>query len=92
MSNADAKLMKDKNGFQVSYNAQTAVDSETHLIRDYHMINQVTDHGLLCLTMEGIKSEDEEKIIEGIDDSPFLPHRAVHGLQVAFINHRDDCA
>ncbi len=30
--------------------------------------------------------------VQGINDSPFLPHRAVHGLQVAFINHRDDCA
>lgn len=71
LTDAGAKLMKDKNGFQVSYNAQTAVDSETHLIRDYHMTNRVTDHGLLCLTMEGIKSEDEEKIIEVVADKGY---------------------
>lgn len=71
LTDGDAKLMKNKNGFQVSYNAQTAVDSETHLIRDYHMTNQVTDHGLLCPTMEGIKSESEEKIIEAVADKGY---------------------
>lgn len=71
LTDADAKLMKNKNGFQVSYNAQTAVDSETHLIRDYHMTNQVTDHGLLCPTMERIKSESEEKIIEAVADKGY---------------------
>lgn len=71
LTDADAKLMKNKNGFQVSYNAQTAVDSETHLIRNYHMTNQVTDHGLLCPTMEGIKSEDKEKIIEAVADKGY---------------------
>jgi len=59
ITDADAKLMKNKNGFQVSYNVQTAVDSETHLIRDFNMTNQVTDHGLLAPTAEGIHSEEE---------------------------------
>lgn len=59
LTDADAKLMKNKNGFQVSYNVQTAVDSETHLIRDFNMTNQVTDHGLMSPTAEGIRSEDE---------------------------------
>ena len=71
LTDGDAKLMKNKNGFQVSYNAQTAVDSETHLIRDYHMTDQVTDHGLLCPTMEGIKSESDEKIIEVVADKGY---------------------
>lgn len=35
MSFTDAKLMKSKNGFAVAYNPQTAVDSETHLIRGF---------------------------------------------------------
>ncbi len=71
LTDADAKLMKNKNGFQVSYNAQTAVDSETHLIRDYHMTNQVTDHGLLLPTMERIKSEEDGKIIEVAADKGY---------------------
>ena len=59
VTDADAKLMKNKNGFAVAYNPQTAVDSETHLIRDFAMTNQVTDHGLLDVTMEGIRGETD---------------------------------
>ncbi len=55
LTDADAKLMKSKNGFAVAYNPQTAVDSGTHLIRDFEMTNQVTDHGMLNPTMEGIR-------------------------------------
>ena len=66
VTDADAKLMKSKNGFQVSYNVQTAVDSKTHLIRDFNMTNQVTDHGLMAPTAEGIRSEDE--ILEAVAD------------------------
>lgn len=32
LTDADAKLMKSKNGFALTYNLQTAVDNETHLI------------------------------------------------------------
>lgn len=63
---ADAKLMKNKNGFQVSYNVQTAVDSETHLIRDFNMTNKVTDHGLLAPTAADVRSEDA--ILEVVAD------------------------
>ena len=71
ITDADAKLMKNKNGFAVAYNPQTAVDSETHLIRDFQMTNQVTDHGLLERTMEGIKNSDPEKIIEVVADKGY---------------------
>lgn len=64
LTDADAKLIKNKNGFAVSYNPQTAVDSETHLIRDFKMANQITDHGMLSPTMEGIRKEAPEKILE----------------------------
>lgn len=66
ITDADAKLMKNRNGFQVSYNVQTAVDSETHLIRDFNMTNQVTDHGLMASTASGIRNENE--ILEAVAD------------------------
>lgn len=59
LTDADARLMKNKNGFAVAYNPQTAVDSETHLIRDFAMTNQVTDHGLLDVTVKGIRGETD---------------------------------
>lgn len=71
LTDADARLMKNKNGFEVSYNPQTAVDSETHLIHDFQMTNQVTDHGLLASTMEGIKAEDPNKVIDVTADKGY---------------------
>lgn len=68
LTDPDAKLMKNKNGFAVAYNPQTAVDSETHLIRDFEMTNQVTDHGLLNPTMRGIRAETEGEIPETVAD------------------------
>ncbi len=71
LTDADARLMKNKNGFVVAYNPQTAVDSETHLIRDFKMTNQVTDHGMLSSTMEGIRKGEPEKILEVVADKGY---------------------
>lgn len=71
LTDADARLMKNKNGFAVSYNPQTAVDSETHLIRDFEMTNQVTDHGMLSPTMEGIRSDTPGEILEVVADKGY---------------------
>lgn len=67
ITDVDAKLTKSKNGFIVGYNPQTAVDSNTHIIRDFQMTNQVTDHGLLNSTLAGVKEADNE-IIDGVAD------------------------
>ncbi len=63
--------MKNQNGFAVAYNPQTAVDSETHLIRDFDMTNQVTDHGLIGQTMEGIREETPGEILEVVADKGY---------------------
>ena len=63
--------MKNKNGFAVAYNPQTAVDSKTHLIRDFQMTNQVTDHGLLESTMEEVKKAEPEKIVDVVADKGY---------------------
>lgn len=70
LTDADARLMKSKNGFAVAYNPQTAVDSNTHLIRDFQMTNQVTDHGLLDSTLGEIK-KDTDGIIETVADKGY---------------------
>lgn len=69
---ADAKLMKNKNGFAVAYNPQTAVDSETHIIRDYQMTNQVTDHNLIDSTMSEIKKESGDQVIDAVADKGYV--------------------
>ena len=68
LTDADARLMKNKNGFAAAYNPQTAVDSETHLIRDFKMTNQVTDHVMLKPTMENIRKEYPDGILEAVAD------------------------
>ncbi len=70
LTDADAKLMKSKNGFAVAYNPQTAVDSNTHMIRDFQMTNQVTDHGLLESTLSGVRKETEG-VIETVADKGY---------------------
>ncbi len=71
LTDADARLMKNKNGMDVSYNVQTAVDSETHLIMDYLATNQATDHGLIAPTAESIKQEAGDRIIEAVADKGY---------------------
>lgn len=71
LTDADARLMKNKNGFAVAYNPQTAVDSKTHLIRDFEMTNQVTDHGMLAPTMERIREATIGEILEVVADKGY---------------------
>ncbi len=71
LTDADARLMKNKNGFAVAYNPQTAVDSETHLIRNFEMTNQVTDHGMLSPTMEEVRKEMPGEILEVVADKGY---------------------
>ena len=71
LTDSDARLMKNKNGFAVAYNPQTAVDSETHLIRDFKMTNQPTDHGMLNRTMDGIRNETPEGVLEVTADKGY---------------------
>lgn len=88
LTDADSKLMKSKNGFIVGYNPQTAVDSETHLIRDFEMTNQATDHGQISSTMEGIRKETTDTILEVVADKGYSqPEDLVNCLENGIIPH-----
>lgn len=69
LTDPDSKLMKNKNGYAVSYNIQTAVDSETHLIRNYETTTEATDHGQLLHSVEGIRTDGE--ILETVADKGY---------------------
>ena len=71
LTDFDSRLMKNKNGMEVSFNVQTAVESEKHLIKDYAVTNQVTDHGMLASTLSAIKAEQGDEIIHGIADKGY---------------------
>jgi transposase len=71
LTDPDAKLMKSKNGYMVSYNVQTVVDSETHLICDFLTTDSPTDHGLLYETMREQKEMSGDEIIEATADNGY---------------------
>lgn len=87
LTDADARLMKSKNGFIVSYNPQTAVDSNTHLIRDFQMTNQVTDHGLLGSTLKGIREESDGVIETTADRGYEMDEDLIGCLEAGIIPH-----
>ena len=88
LTDIDAKLMKSKNGFIVAYNVQTAVDSETHLIEDYLLTNQPTDHGMIAPTVSGIKEQHPDKIIEVTADKGYnVEGDMVQCLEKGVIGH-----
>lgn len=67
----DSRLMKTRNGFNVSYNIQTVVSSESHLISDFNVTNQVTDYGQLLPSLKDIKKEHPDEIIEAVSDKGY---------------------
>ncbi len=71
LTDPDAKLMKNRNGFTVSYNTQTAVDSETHMIEDFDVTSNPTDYGQLESTLHGIKERAPDKVLESVADKGY---------------------
>ena len=71
LTDPDCRLMKDKNGTNTAYNVQAAVDTETHLLLDYQTTNQVTDHGLIASTLEGVKQQKSDDILHSIADKGY---------------------
>ena len=47
MTDADSRLMKTKNGTDVCYNVQTAVDAKNKLIVEFEVTNQCSDYNLV---------------------------------------------
>lgn len=57
LTDPDAKLMKSRGGFEVAYNVQAAVDSNTHVITEFEATDHPTDHGLLGPTLSALVPE-----------------------------------
>lgn len=71
LSDIDARLMKNRNGFSVCHNTQTAVESNTHMIADYQVTSSPTDYGQLESTLHEIKKNNPGKVIEGTTDNGY---------------------
>ena len=71
LTDPDARLMKNRNGFTVSHNVQAAVDSETHMIADFDITSNPTDYGQLGSTLHGMKERTPDKILESVADKGY---------------------
>ena len=88
LTDADSRLMKNKNGMDVSYNVQTAVDSETHLMMNYLMTNNATDHGQIAPTMKDLRENAGSQILETVADTGYeQPEDIVACLEQGIIPH-----
>ena len=67
LTDTDARLMKSKNGYEVAFNVQTAIESENHIMMDYDVTSHVTDHGCMAPTVEDIASSTDG-IIDAVAD------------------------
>lgn len=72
LTDPDSKLMKHKNGYMVSYNVQTAVDTISHLIMNFIVTNQPTDHGLLYRTIEEILNHETYHFNNIVADNGYI--------------------
>lgn len=71
LTDPDCRLMKNKNGMETAYNVQTAVDTETHMMLDYNMTNANTDHGQLAPTMEYLKGQHPDEVMNAVADKGY---------------------
>jgi len=67
----EARRMHSKDGFHCSYNIQTAVDSEHHLICAYEVTNRNTDQGLLNEICQEAKTALETPVLEVVADKGY---------------------
>ena len=67
----EAKLMKSKDGLLVGFNVQTAVDTESHLIEDFNVTTNCTDHGEIYSTLSEIR-RNTEGVIDSIEDKGYF--------------------
>ena len=64
----ECRLMKTRDGIRPSYNVQTAVETDNHLIVDYEVTNECVDWNLLENGINGAKAALGVENLEGIAD------------------------
>jgi len=93
-SDPDASYMKDKDGFNLSYNCQAAVDGKSKLIVAGHVSTNASDQGALKTQIASIEKNLQEKPNKlladsgyySVDNLKYLENREIDG----YIPHQDD--
>jgi transposase len=78
MVDPDSRLMRvDSQRLEVSYNIQTSVDAKRHLIVDYDVINNSTDHHQLARDAEAAKQMLNVDRLDVVSDKGFYVEKDV---------------
>lgn len=74
LTDPESRLMKFKNGFEVGFNTQTAVDADSHMIAGFSVTNHATDHGLIGEVAESVREmfDKKDEIFEVAADKGYL--------------------
>lgn len=67
----EARLMKTRDGYKPSYNVQTAVEPNHHIIVNFDVTSDCADWGLLEAGINGAKEALEVQTLEGVADKGY---------------------
>ena len=71
MTDPECRLMKTRDGYKPSYNVQTAVEVENHIIVHYDVTNDCADWNLLEEGINGAKAALGVETLEGVADKGY---------------------
>lgn len=71
VTDPECRLMKTRDGYRPSYNVQTAVEADHHIIVHYEVTNSPVDWNLLESGINGAKEALGEKVLEGVADKGY---------------------
>lgn len=71
LTDKESKLMKNNGKFEVCYNMQSIVSTESHMVVDYKITDRPADFGSMSEIIEGAEEELEIKIKRNITDNGY---------------------
>ena len=71
LTDPDARLMKQNEGFGVCFNTQVAVDAGSHMIAGFKVTNNATDHGQITELATNVKEDFGCDILETAADKGY---------------------
>lgn len=71
VTDPECRLMKTRDGYKPSYNVQTAVEADNHIIVHYDVTNEYVDWNLLEDGINGAKEALGEETLEGVADKGY---------------------
>ena len=71
LTDPDARLMKQNEGFGVCFNTQVAVDAWSHMIAGFKVTNNATDHGQITELATNVKEDFGCDILETTADKGY---------------------